>query len=78
MAEHLTIKTAAGTLLSAVLAGAMISIGGTVNLSLDNRVLGACFFSIGLFFVVSMLLGCVPARSAGCASAAGAMRSSWC
>ena len=56
MAEHLTIKTAAGTLLSAVLAGAMISIGGTVNLSLDNRVLGACFFSIGLFFVVSMQL----------------------
>ena len=56
MAEHLTIKTAAGTLLSAVLAGAMISIGGTVNLSLDNRVLGACFFSIGLFFVVSMRL----------------------
>ena len=56
MAEHLTIKTAAGTLLSAVLAGVMISIGGTVNLSLDNRVLGACFFSIGLFFVVSMQL----------------------
>ena len=56
MADRLTARAALGTALSGVLAGALISIGGTVNLSIENRVLGACFFSIGLFFVVSMRL----------------------
>ena len=56
MADRLTAKAALGTALSGVLAGVLISIGGTVNLSIENRVLGACFFSIGLFFVVSMRL----------------------
>ena len=31
-----------------ILAGISISIGGTVFLSLDNKVLGAVFFSVGL------------------------------
>ena len=56
MQQPVTTKTACGTLLSGVLAGALIGVGGTVFLSLENRVLGACFFSIGLFFVVSMRL----------------------
>ena len=56
MADRLTARAALGTALSGVLAGVLISIGGTVNLSIENRVLGACFFSIGLFFVVSMRL----------------------
>ena len=56
MQQPVTAKTACGTLLSGVLAGALIGVGGTVFLSLENRVLGACFFSIGLFFVVSMRL----------------------
>lgn len=45
-----------GVLLSGVLAGAMISLGGAVFLSLENRIAGASLFSIGLFFVVSMRL----------------------
>lgn len=40
--------------LMAVLAGAAISIGGTVFLSLDSRVLGALFFSVGLFMVCTL------------------------
>lgn len=56
MATHLTAKAAGGTLFSSVLAGALIALGGTVNLSIENRVVGACFFTIGLFFVVSMQL----------------------
>ena len=40
--------------LMAVLAGAAISIGGTVFLSLENRVLGALFFSVGLFMVCTL------------------------
>jgi len=39
------------TLLNGVLAGICISIGGTVFLSLDNKVLGALFFTIGLFVI---------------------------
>ena len=38
----------------AVLAGAAISIGGTVFLSLDNKVLGALFFCVGLFMVCTL------------------------
>ncbi len=37
---------------SAILAGFMIGMGGTVFLSLDNKVLGACMFGVGLFTVV--------------------------
>ena len=45
-----------GILLSGVLAGMMISVGGTVYLSVDSKVVGASLFSIGVFFVVSMRL----------------------
>ena len=38
-------------LLYSVLAGVAISMGGTVFLSLDNKVLGALFFTVGLFVV---------------------------
>ena len=38
----------------AVLAGASISIGGAVFLSLDNKVLGAVFFCVGLFMVCTL------------------------
>lgn len=37
--------------ISAVLAGVVISIGGTVFLSLENRVLGALMFTVGLFTI---------------------------
>lgn len=40
--------------LPAVLAGAAISIGGAVFLSLESRVLGAVFFSVGLFMVCTL------------------------
>ena len=40
--------------LMAVLAGAAISIGGTVFLSLDNKVLGSLFFCVGLFMVCTL------------------------
>ena len=40
-------------LIKAILAGFMISIGGTIFLSLDNKIIGALLFSIGLFFIVS-------------------------
>lgn len=38
-------------LIRAILAGIMISIGGTIYLSLDNKALGAFLFSIGLFSI---------------------------
>jgi len=38
--------------ISAILAGFMIGMGGTVFLSLDNKALGACMFGVGLFTVV--------------------------
>ncbi len=37
---------------SAVLAGIMISIGGTVYLSCDNRYIGAVLFCFGLFMII--------------------------
>lgn len=37
--------------LYAILGGACIALGGTVFLSLDNKVLGALFFTIGLFTI---------------------------
>lgn len=39
-------------LIKSILAGIMIAIGGTVFLALENKVLGATFFSIGLFMIV--------------------------
>ncbi|MBQ9280126.1 MAG: formate/nitrite transporter family protein [Clostridia bacterium] len=40
-------------LIKSILAGIMIGIGGTVFLSLENKVLGAIFFSIGLFMILT-------------------------
>ena len=37
--------------LSAVLAGVCIAIGGTAYLSLENKVVGALFFTVGLFTI---------------------------
>ena len=39
------------TIVGGILAGIIISIGGIVFLSLDNKVLGALFFTVGLFAV---------------------------
>ena len=39
------------TFISAVLAGASIAFGGVAFLSIDNKVLGALFFTVGLFTV---------------------------
>ena len=39
------------TFVSAVLGGACIGFGGTVFLSLDSKVLGALFFTVGLFVI---------------------------
>ena len=39
-------------IVSSILAGMCIAIGGTVFLSLENKVIGASLFSIGLFFIV--------------------------
>lgn len=38
-------------LVSGILAGFSIALGGTVFLSLDNKILGALFFTVGLFVV---------------------------
>ena len=38
-------------LIKAFLAGIMISIGGTIYLSLENKIIGAFLFSIGLFMI---------------------------
>lgn len=40
-------------LIKSTFAGIMIAIGGTVFLSLENKVLGAIFFTIGLFMIVT-------------------------
>lgn len=42
------------TFVQAVLAGIAISIGGTVFLACDSRVVGAVFFSVGLFAVCTL------------------------
>ena len=47
------IKDIIGFIIKGILAGVMIAIGGTVYLSLDNKVLGALFFAIGLFLIVT-------------------------
>ena len=41
------------TLVYGILGGVCISIGGTVFLSLDNKIAGALFFTIGLFVIVT-------------------------
>ena len=42
--------------LSAILAGCAIGFGGTVFLSVENKVLGSLFFTVGLFVVCTMKL----------------------
>lgn len=42
------------SIISGCLAGAAIALGGTAFLSLENRVLGALFFCVGLFSVCTM------------------------
>ena len=42
------------TFIYAVLAGISIAIGGTVFLSIDNKVVGAIFFTVGLFIIVTL------------------------
>lgn len=39
-------------LVRGILAGIMISIGGTVNLMVDNKIVGSLLFGIGLFMIV--------------------------
>lgn len=41
------------TLVYGILGGVCISLGGTVFLSLDNRVVGAMLFTVGLFVIVT-------------------------
>ena len=36
-------------LIKSILAGIMIGIGGTIYLSLDNKIVGSILFAIGLF-----------------------------
>ena len=38
-------------LIKSILAGIMIAVGGTIFLSLDNKIIGAIFFAIGLFMI---------------------------
>lgn len=40
------------TLTLAILAGFLISIGGTIFLSCENKIIGSFLFAIGLFFIV--------------------------
>lgn len=42
--------------LSAILAGCAVGFGGTVFLSVENKVLGSLFFTVGLFVVCTMKL----------------------
>ena len=39
-------------LIKSILAGIMIGIGGTIYLSLDNKIVGSILFAIGLFIIV--------------------------
>ena len=41
-------------LISAVLAGLCVGFGGLVYLSLENRIVGAALFTIGLFFICTL------------------------
>lgn len=40
-------------LIKSILAGIMIGIGGTIYLSLENKIVGATLFAIGLFVIVT-------------------------
>ena len=51
--EKMSIKRVAIYLLKSILAGIMIAIGGTIYLSMENKILGAFLFAIGLFIIVS-------------------------
>lgn len=42
------------TFISAILAGVCISLGGIAYLSLDNKIVGAVLFTIGLFVICTM------------------------
>ena len=44
-------KSLLADFLYAVLAGMAIALGGAVFLALDNKILGALFFTVGLFTV---------------------------
>ena len=46
------LKTLRDSLLYSILAGIMIGIGGTVNLSCENKVVGASLFAVGLLTIV--------------------------
>lgn len=39
-------------LVKSILAGTMIAIGGTILLMSESRIVGACFFAIGLFAII--------------------------
>lgn len=45
-------KRIINTLILSIIAGILIAIGGTINLSCESKYLGACLFSVGLFFIV--------------------------
>ena len=45
-------KEILGFLIKSILAGIMIGLGGTIYLSLDNKIIGALLFAIGLFMIV--------------------------
>ena len=49
--REVNMKKYIGILFKAILAGIMISIGGTINLSLKTNVIGALLFGIGLFMI---------------------------
>ena len=40
--------------LSGIMAGLAIALGGTVYLSVENQIIGALFFTVGLFTVCTM------------------------
>lgn len=48
--------------IKSILAGVMISIGGSVFLSCENRYIGAIFFSVGLVAVVIFELNLYTGR----------------
>lgn len=51
--KNITFRTNLMFLIKAILAGICIGIGGTILLSLEDKVIGAWMFGIGLFLIVS-------------------------
>ena len=49
--KKLRLPNVTAYIVGGILAGISIAIGGTVFLSLENKVLGALFFTVGLFAV---------------------------